>query len=58
VPAPPAQGRALRWPRAPSGEYVPADQLPGEVVAAGDAGVHAEALRALAWGGARGPSPG
>lgn len=32
----------------PSHEYALAG-LPGEVIAAGDAGVHAEALRLLAW---------
>ena len=43
------QGGALRWPQTPSGEYVLAGQLPGEVLAAGDSRVHAEALCALDW---------
>lgn len=45
------QGGALRWPQTPSGDYVLAGQLPGEVLAAGDPRAHAEALRALDWAG-------
>jgi hypothetical protein len=42
------QGEELRWKVTPSHEYALAG-LPGEIIAAGDAGVHAEALRLLAW---------
>ena len=42
------QGEMLRWRVTPAHEYALAG-LPGEVVAAGDARVHAEALQLLAW---------
>ncbi|KAK9826515.1 hypothetical protein WJX81_008647 [Elliptochloris bilobata] len=45
------QGGLLRWPQTPAGEPVLASTLPREVLAAGDARVHALALRALAWSG-------
>ena len=43
------QGERLTWPQR-DGRPVPPDNLPREVLAAGDARVHAQALQALDWG--------
>eukprot|EP00884_Botryococcus_braunii_P011117 jgi/Botrbrau1/20005/Bobra.200_1s0012.1 len=43
------QGKELRWPEPSRGGQYELKDLPGEVVAAGDAEVHAEVLRELGW---------
>lgn len=42
------QGQKLRWAVTPSHDYAPA-ALPGEVIAAGDAQLHKQALQLLDW---------
>eukprot|EP00891_Asterochloris_glomerata_P008090 jgi/Astpho2/8090/e_gw1.00120.109.1_t len=46
------EGQHLQWRRT-SGQYA-LNQLPGEVIAAGDPAVHKQALEQLAWGETRG----
>lgn len=45
------QGQKLRWAVTPSHDYALA-ALPGEVIAAGDAQLHKQALQLLDWSGA------
>ena len=42
------QGQKLQWHLTSSNEYA-IESLPGEVLAAGDAAVHKQALELLAW---------
>lgn len=43
------QGQHLRWAVTPSHGYAVDASLPGEVIAAGDAQVHRQALELLDW---------
>lgn len=44
------RGQPLRWEVTHANQAQAVEEFPGEVLAAGDAGVHAAALALLGWG--------